>query len=184
MDMIAKPGRQRLINVTSLLGVVVCLGTVFCALRVYAGFKQSEMDHQLIVAIENRKEDAAVSLLESGANPNARDEANGAALTLKEMLLAVFGKVKAPSKQGTSAIVMAFNRSEMNVAKALISRGARIEDGRDSSGIPFLLHAIGLEDLEMARILVQKDPRVVNFKDSDGDGVIAIAATQSKWEIL
>ncbi len=178
------PGRQRRLRRFKLVGAAISLAVLFSCILVIIECRQVWLDGELIKAIQERRESAAVSLLNQGANPNARDSSSGRYLTLHEMLMTFLGRRKPSASATPSALVIAFNRDEEQVITALLNKGAGGANGADSVGVPFLVHTVEFNSEDTVRLLIEKGASKVNAQTEDGVPLIVFAAQKGKWDTV
>lgn len=135
----------------------------------------TEIDRELLTAV-NRNQDARVAqLLTAGADVNARhpplqltplilaSDVNFNAdkkisLSIVKLLIARGAEVNVHDRDGLTPLMKAIGSYDLDVVKHLLNSGARI-DARDQRGHTALTHAIMRSQPEMLRILIERGAR-------------------------
>lgn len=138
---------------------------------------QGGADHSplLIEAIKSGKAEAVRALLANGADPNARE-----ALVLPPDLAS--NRPGGEKKFGDTALILAVQRYNMDMVRALLARKADV-NGRGQAGWTPLISASGGPNLDLVKLLLanKADP---NLRNAHGATALEFAANTGTIEIV
>jgi predicted Ser/Thr protein kinase len=145
----------------------------------------------LIIAAARGDLQITTSLLDRGADVNARDGQGWTALlgavdrgdqTIVEMLLDRGADVNAQDDQGWTALSGAADRGHHEIARLLLERGADVNAARES-GVTSLMIAASRGDHELVQMLLDRGANV-NARSADGTTALGSAVDRGHAEIV
>lgn len=151
------------------------------------------LDEQLIQAAGHGDIAAVKSLLDQGADVNAKDRHGVPALWLASkmnhpdivrQLLERGADVNAKDRDGVTALMaassFALSGGKRDVVRQLLEKGADV-DAKDKSAVTALIYAAGEDDPDVVRLLLDKGADV-NAKDKDGKTALIWASKYGQLE--
>lgn len=136
-------------------------------------YEQAKMDTPLVKAIKENKVDEVKRLLESGADPNARDKPYKA-MSLWEMAKSMLRRTSADRGENYPSALMVTARASKSdeIAKLLLDHGAQV-NALGPAHTTALLEASEAGQLDNLKLLVDRGADVHAVNDSKQDGVLA-----------
>lgn len=186
------PSRFKYIALLCITLPVVLL-VVLLALT-WAAFRQQQLDRKLIAAVQSNDTSKATQLLSVGADANATQDAVeplSFTQTLQQYYDVLLGKRKpGVSAAGTPLLLIAANRSDEPLVRALLDHGARVDtvctvpsDEVWNKGDTALLIASRSDQIRLVRLLLARHANV-NAKDDDGFTALMATHTESIARML
>jgi ankyrin repeat protein len=160
---------------------LVCTVFLFCAPRLFSGQQANVsggLDAQLVAAAGKGDTATVQSLLQQGANIEARDnygetalmEAAGRGHTDTAILLLDKGaNIEAKDNYSATALVHAAESGHTDTVILLLDKGANIE-AADKDGYTALMRAAGDGYADMAKVLLERGAKVVVAQQSNSPG--------------
>lgn len=165
------------------------------AWRVFAVMHQDRLNRALIAAVKKSDTRAVLSLLDHGANPNARDEPDKH-LSLWQRLLSWFPGRRHPASFAPTALALAVEPPPIPISssvsdipdenpaiiQALVNKGADVS-AKDVDGSPIVIYPIEHDYDQTAQLLFEHGADV-NATDKDGNTPLIAAAAGGKPRLI
>jgi ankyrin repeat protein len=164
-----------------LILVVAVVMTGLMPLIIRHSILQAEQNQQLLSAVRHHDVEAARLSLSRGADINAQDSPHSR-LSFWEALKQIFAFNQKPKVVYPSALIIAVEQDNAEMATLLLEKGADVEQ-KDSQGRTALRMAAGTGKIQMADLLITHKAQV-NSADHNGMTVLMAAAEDESPQML